>query len=919
MSQGADRKRAADLLGVEQTDTSDTAAASTPPRIVTLTGPAGIGKSHILRTIASDWAASDRPTRRIVGAQFDQHIPLGGVRQLLGASMLEPSTWSDGQAPSTENIELAAASELIAELDDLAGQNALVLIDDAHWLDETSRRIIEFALRRLDDRAPATLIAQRHGIPMVSFGERIEIGGMSREEFGDLLAARGSVRSPNNDADRSGGHGELDDAWKLTSGNPLAAIEWTVSGGGVHTVDVGATVAERINACTDIERNALCMLAVSRRGDQLATAWSSLHEDSATPTLAATIRSSSASDLVELDAPLRFRHPEYRDAASRCITGEQRGAVARSLATSTSDDDSAAWHLADATETADDEVARLLGDVARRSIDRGTPIEAARASERAAQLATDPALACDQLIAAGEAWWYACFPGETARVTVDGWHAPVDLPRRIRLKQLHRAAVGWRHNVMDTIRGYLDDAAVVDDADPDMAAGLRVIAFIEACLAGQPELGADIATTLANGVAASPAASASPIWAGVVSICRSFASILRGTVPTSGTGDLDEQLEADLATVAFFTTLEPAKLETSALNLLQLVGYGDMVLDRRDQAMTTLTGLRVEAHVRGATAITDFTEACLAELERRSGRWASALSRTMTDIEIDPKRTSAGKAWQLAIRARMFAAQGQPEVAALAQAALDEAEPVGMEFINAAANIALAVEALCNDEPFVATTILADLEAIAERGGALEPGALWFELDQLEALWRCDDAAGIRRVTSRLEAHGARTGRPWSLAVAALGGVLAGRGNAHDARDRAQELAAPFETARILLLIAESERGSDNQTVDITAVREQLARLGAGPFVQRCDHLLGSTTPTDADAAPTGILTELTPAELRVAVSVAAGRTNGEAAGELFLSARTVEAHLRAIFRKLDVRNRVELAAVVATADSNTS
>ena len=52
----------------------------------------------------------------------------------------------------------------------------------------------------------------------------------------------------------------------------------------------------------------------------------------------------------------------------------------------------------------------------------------------------------------------------------------------------------------------------------------------------------------------------------------------------------------------------------------------------------------------------------------------------------------------------------------------------------------------------------------------------------------------------------------------------------------------------------------------------------------------------------------LTAAERRVAVLVAAGRTNREVAAELFLSERTVAGHLTRIYGKLDVRSRTELA-----------
>ena len=54
---------------------------------------------------------------------------------------------------------------------------------------------------------------------------------------------------------------------------------------------------------------------------------------------------------------------------------------------------------------------------------------------------------------------------------------------------------------------------------------------------------------------------------------------------------------------------------------------------------------------------------------------------------------------------------------------------------------------------------------------------------------------------------------------------------------------------------------------------------------------------------------ELTPAELEVASLVSEGKRNKEIAGALWMSEKTVEAHLSRIYRKLGVRNRAELAA----------
>jgi DNA-binding NarL/FixJ family response regulator len=51
--------------------------------------------------------------------------------------------------------------------------------------------------------------------------------------------------------------------------------------------------------------------------------------------------------------------------------------------------------------------------------------------------------------------------------------------------------------------------------------------------------------------------------------------------------------------------------------------------------------------------------------------------------------------------------------------------------------------------------------------------------------------------------------------------------------------------------------------------------------------------------------------ERRVALLVAAGHTNRSAADELVVSPSTIGTHLRAVFSKLDVHTRVQLAHVV--------
>jgi len=71
-----------------------------------------------------------------------------------------------------------------------------------------------------------------------------------------------------------------------------------------------------------------------------------------------------------------------------------------------------------------------------------------------------------------------------------------------------------------------------------------------------------------------------------------------------------------------------------------------------------------------------------------------------------------------------------------------------------------------------------------------------------------------------------------------------------------------------------------------------------------------STSPTPIDSVMTA-WQSLTNAERAVAEVVALGLTNREAGRRVYMSAHTVDAHLRQIFRKLGINSRVELARIV--------
>jgi DNA-binding NarL/FixJ family response regulator len=96
----------------------------------------------------------------------------------------------------------------------------------------------------------------------------------------------------------------------------------------------------------------------------------------------------------------------------------------------------------------------------------------------------------------------------------------------------------------------------------------------------------------------------------------------------------------------------------------------------------------------------------------------------------------------------------------------------------------------------------------------------------------------------------------------------------------------------------------------VEAVRA--ARAGDGLISPQVTlRLLRHLTPGNAPAAQPAAqpAAPLSARELEVAAAIARGRTNNEIAAELFISLSTVKTHLTSIHNKLDVRNRVEIAA----------
>ena len=268
----------------------------------------------------------------------------------------------------------------------------------------------------------------------------------------------------------------------------------------------------------------------------------------------------------------------------------------------------------------------------------------------------------------------------------------------------------------------------------------------------------------------------------------------------------------------------------------------------------------------------------------------------------------------------------------MAEEAMDYTREIDQSFVTGWAGVALAAALRANGDPARSAEVL-----LFSAGGEelpIIPGG-WRAYGG-EVLTRCylelgrpGDAA---RVAAAAEATAEAVGLPMAAAWAnrAAAFVALDAGDPAAAAERAlaatafaEQAGAVVEAAlsRTLAGRALAEAGNEERAVsELERAAGELDNCGASRYRDAAERELRKLGQhihrrTRKGTSGEGTLESLSERELEVARLVVDRMTNKQIAAELYVSLKTVEAHMRNLFRKLDVSSRVEVARVVERAD----
>ena len=932
-----------------------------------LVGEPGIGKTRLLAELAARADAGGRLVLSGSASELERDLPFSVFVDALDEYLrgLDPSSFTALEEDVRSELAHVFPSLIVlagphgvalqheryrthravrALLEHLARAKPLVLVlDDLHWADSASVELLGALLRRPPAaavllalarrlrRMPERLAAALERAQRAGTLERIELGALTPVEARELLGEGVGAADATLLYEESGGNPfyleqlarSLDRA-----GRDRSSSEISLAGIEVPST-VAASLNEELALLSDTARRVLEGAAVA--GDPFEPDLAAAAAATSEPEALDAVDELQLLDLVRTtDVPrrFRFRHPLVRRAVYEEAPGAWRlGAherCAQALAARGAPAAARAHHVQRSAREGDVEAAAVLRE----------------AGEAAARLAP-----------ASAAHWFADAIRLLPQTAVE---------ERVDLLVARAGALTAAGSYAESHAALLDALALVPDGSHVLRARLtRACAGVESLLGRQEDARARLASALgslpdavsAEGVSLMVELAVNAFWRARYEEMHEEAGRAVGAARRLGHAPLTAAALAALALAVSMTddAEHAASAHDEAAALVDALS--DDELAGQLEAAAWLAGVELylgryaecDAHASRGLAVARATgqgELVLVLVQTLSAAWRMrgklAEAAELLDGGIEAARVlrnTHALVWSLSGRSSTALHAGDLELAlAAAQESFDLSRDAPASFHAAEAAMGLAAAFLEAGRGDRAEELLLECaggeEAVLIAGG---PRAYCLELLARSRL-ALDRPAQARRAAATAAAWAATVRLPMAAVWAdrALAAVELHEGHAARAAERAlasataaEDVGAPVHAAlsRTLAGQALGEAGErERAVVELQRAATELDRCGARRYreaaereLRKLGHRIHRRTRPGATGA-TGLET-LTERELQVARLVVDRKTNPEIATELFLSKKTVETHLRNIFRKVDVSSRIDLARVVEQAD----